>query len=97
MCPINGVKNQRTMVASVIRSSSVLIKEALMMYHLIERPSFGCRMYRNINASLSLSSLLNYSRAFGDGPVARVAKWSRYRIMVDMPRVRAQCHKRPAV
>ncbi|GFX64855.1 hypothetical protein TNCV_4193501 [Trichonephila clavipes] len=36
-------------------------------------------------------------RAFGDGPVAGVAKWSRYRIMVGMPRVQAQCHKRPAV
>ncbi|GFX88778.1 hypothetical protein TNCV_1558231 [Trichonephila clavipes] len=36
-------------------------------------------------------------RTFGDGPVARVAKWSRYRIMVGMPQVRAQCHKRPTV
>ncbi|GFX50156.1 hypothetical protein TNCV_773191 [Trichonephila clavipes] len=47
----------------------------------------------NINVSLSLS----LSRAFGDGPVAGVAKWSRYWIMVGMPRVRAQCHKRPAM
>ncbi|GFS60886.1 hypothetical protein TNIN_433341 [Trichonephila inaurata madagascariensis] len=38
VCPIIGVKNQRTMVTSVMQSS-VLIREVLMMYHLIERPS----------------------------------------------------------
>ncbi|GFX49607.1 hypothetical protein TNCV_4902491 [Trichonephila clavipes] len=50
-----------------------------------------------IITSRSLSSLLNYSRGFGDGPVAGVAKWSRYRIMVGMLRVRAQCYERPTV
>ncbi|GFU74539.1 uncharacterized protein TNCV_550781 [Trichonephila clavipes] len=39
--------------------------------------------------------LCGAAKAFGDEPVAGVAKWSRYQIMVGMPRVRAQCHKDP--